>query len=72
MNTAHGATWMARLPLVGFVFRSHENFLPLLIQQGAMCPRIKRGLRPVASRDDVAVVYPVRSAQYQFCNCGVV
>jgi hypothetical protein len=28
--------------------------------------------RPVASRDGVTVVYPLRSAQYQFCNCGVV
>ena len=24
-----------------------------------------------ASREDVAVVYLLRSAQYQFCNCGV-
>jgi hypothetical protein len=36
---------MARLPIVGFVFRPHENFFPLLIQLGAMCPRITRELR---------------------------
>jgi hypothetical protein len=37
----------------------------------ALGPRITQGLRPVASRDDVAVVYLLRSAQYQFCDCGV-
>jgi hypothetical protein len=55
LNRAKG--WFA-LAVVGFVFRPNENFFPL-IQRGALCPCIPRGLRPVASRDGVTVVvYP--------------
>ena len=32
---------------------------------------LTRRLRPIASRDGVAVVYLLRSTEYQFCNCGV-
>jgi hypothetical protein len=33
--------------------------------------RIVREVRSPASRDGVTAVYLLRSAQYQFCNCGV-
>jgi hypothetical protein len=33
--------------------------------------RIVREVRSPASRDGVNAVYLLRSAQYQFCNCGV-
>jgi len=38
---------------------------------GAQCPRLARGLHHSESRDGVAIVYLLRSTQYQFCNCGV-
>jgi hypothetical protein len=38
---------------------------------GALSPRLTRGLHHSESRDGAAVVYLLRSTEYQFCNCGV-
>ena len=39
--------------------------------KSAQRPRLTRGLHHSKSRDGVAIVYLLRSTQYQFCNCGV-
>ena len=38
---------------------------------GALRPRLARGPHHSESRDGVAIVYLLRSTEYQFCNCGV-